>query len=78
MQDGAELGGNDDLVTSSGQCTAEQLLVEVRAVDLRGVDEVDAEIEGPVQDAARFGSRVVGAVAPLLRPELPRAEPDHR
>ena len=52
----AELGGDDDLVAAAGERAAEQLLVVVRAVQLGGVEEGDAELDRPVQR----GDRLVG------------------
>src|SRR6266571_3895821 len=46
------------------------------AVDLGGVDEVDAELERAMDDRLRVLARVAAAVAPLHRAELPRAEAD--
>jgi hypothetical protein len=50
----------------------------VASVDLGGVDEVDAKLERAGDDLGRVDLRVFGAVAPLLRSELPRAETDGR
>ena len=57
----AELGGEHHLVAATLDGATHQLLVDVRAVDLGGVDEGDAEVEGPLDGAN--GLRVVGACA---------------
>ena len=44
----AELGGELDLVASSGDRPADELLVGERAVHVRGVEEGHAELEGAV------------------------------
>ena len=48
------------------------------SVDLRGVDHVHTEIERAFKDARGFDIRVLRAVAPVLRTELPRTQSDHR
>ena len=45
----AELGGDDDLVAHGCQRLADQLLVGVGTVDLGGVEEGDAAVDGPPQ-----------------------------
>ena len=60
--DQPELGGDDDLVAAPGDGAADDLLAEVRAVDLRGVDVGDAEVEGAVDGADRLAV-VQGALA---------------
>ena len=47
-----------------------------KAVDLRGVDQVHAEVQRPLDDDARDAASIFVAVAPLGRAELPGAEPD--
>src|SRR5204863_8819938 len=59
---GVELGSEDDVVAASaGQRLADDLLRLARGIDVGGVDEVDALVEGPMDDAHRF---VVVGVAP--------------
>src|SRR5438046_6448052 len=48
------------------------------AVDLRGVDQVDAEFERTMDYRLRVLARIAAAVAPLHRAELPRSEADRR
>jgi hypothetical protein len=52
----AELGGEDDLVAVRGERLADQLLVVAEAVHVGGVEERDAEREGPGDG----GDRLVG------------------
>nr|BFE73389.1 hypothetical protein GCM10020092_066900 [Actinoplanes digitatis] len=47
----AELGGDDDPVAQRLEGLADQLLVDVGAVDLGGVEERDAGLDGATQDA---------------------------
>ena len=49
--DEAELGGDDDLAAERGECLADELLVGQRTVDLGGVEERDAELDGAADDA---------------------------
>src|SRR4029077_16018086 len=51
VRDEAELGGEHDLVPAVPDGPADELLVVIRAVDLGGVEEGDAEVEGPVDGA---------------------------
>jgi hypothetical protein len=57
----AELGGQHDLVAALGQHAGEQPLVGQGAVDVGGVEEGDAQVEGAVQRGGRLGV-VEGAV----------------
>ena len=59
--DEPELGGEHHVVAAALDGPADEFLVDVRAVDLGGVDEVDAEVERAVDGADGFG--VVGAGA---------------
>jgi hypothetical protein len=73
----AELGGDHPLVpvAAPGERVADEGLGGVVAVTLGGVDEVDAEVGGAVDDPVRLALREV------LRPlpaELPRPQPDDR
>ena len=67
----AELGGEHDLIPAPGERLAEILLALGAAVDVGGVEEVDAGVERRVDDARR--GRGVEAAA-----EVVAAEPDHR
>ncbi len=55
----AELGGQDGAFAAALECSANQLLVRERPVDLGGVDQGDPEIQRPVDCADGFG--VVGS-----------------
>ena len=69
-----ELRGEHDLVAAALDGPADELLVGVRAVDLGGVDEGDAEVEGAVDGADRLG--VVAAGAGVGGGHAHRAEAD--
>ena len=64
-----ELGGDDDVVAPSAECGAEVRLGGPAAVDVGGVEEVDAGVEGCVHDGGR-----VALVEPAA--EVVAAEPD--
>jgi hypothetical protein len=51
----AELGGKDDLVALTLDRSAHQLLVASGAVDVGGIQEVDAQLEGTVDGRDRGG-----------------------
>ena len=55
VRDHAELGGEHDVVASVLDGLADEFLVDVRTVDLRGVDEVHPEIQRSVDGSDRFG-----------------------
>ena len=57
----AELRGQHDLVAAAGDRAADQLLVGERAVHVGGVEERDAEVEGPLDGPLGLGL-VAGAV----------------
>jgi len=59
--DHAELGGQHDLVTPALQGAADEFFVGVRAVDLGGVEEGDAEVEDAVDGADGLGVVAAGA-----------------
>ncbi len=48
------------------------------SVGFSGIDEVDPEVEGPLDDRAGLVTGVLVAVAPVARAELPAAQPDDR
>src|SRR5690606_29459331 len=56
----AESRGDDYLVAATLERTAQQLLVRVRAVDFGGVEEVDAELERPVDGGNGLALVTVG------------------
>ena len=51
----AELRGEDDLVAAIADRPADELLVRERAVDVGGVEEVDAELERAMDRRDRLG-----------------------
>jgi hypothetical protein len=51
MRHEAELGRQHDLVAPARDGPADEFLVGERSVDLCGVDEGDAQVEGPVDGA---------------------------
>ena len=55
IADDAELGGDDDLVAPAADRAADELLVGERAVDVGGVEEVDAELDGAMDRRDPFG-----------------------
>ena len=69
-----ELGGDHVLVAASGDGSPDELLVRHRAVELRGVEEVDAQLE-PVLDR-RHALVLVGRAVEGRHPHA--AEPDRR
>ena len=58
-----ELGGDRDLVAERCERLADELLVDVRTVDLGGVEEGDAEVDRPVQEGDHVGPVGSAAVA---------------
>ena len=50
----AELGGDDDLLAEGRERLAHEILVGVRPVDLRGVEEGDAALEGGANQGDRL------------------------
>ncbi len=55
---------------------AHDALGPAESVHLGGVDQVDSQIQRAMHDLPRLIARVVLAVSPLGRPELPGAQPD--
>ena len=53
--DQTELGGDDDVVAAAGDGLADDFLAVEGAVDLRGVDVGDAQVQGAVDGADRLG-----------------------
>ena len=70
----AELGGEDDLVTPAGDSSADKHLVREGAVHVGGVQEVDTDLESPVDRCDRL--LVVARPVRLAHPHA--AEPDGR
>src|SRR5262249_3687608 len=70
--DVTKLGGQHDLVPAALDSPADEFLVVVRAVELGGVQEGDAEVEGPVDGADGF--RLLGG--PVAPRHSPRAKAD--
>ena len=52
--DGEHLGGHERLVTPAGYRSADGALGSAEAVDLRGIDQVDPQVQGPLGDPQRF------------------------
>ena len=75
--DREQLRRNEHFVATVRDRAADDAFRLVAAVDLGGVDQVHAEVERPRHDRPGLVLRVVGAVAPVLRSELPRAESDY-
>ena len=75
-----ELGGDDDVVAVRLEGFADDVLVGERPVDLGGVEERDAELDGAADDGdavgAVWGGRVVGAgQAHAAEPDRGHGEP---
>src|SRR6202011_4389224 len=63
VDDEAKLGCDLDLVAAPGDRATDEQLVRVRAVDLRGVEESDAQLERAV-DRLKSGFLVSRAIRP--------------
>jgi hypothetical protein len=61
------LGGEEDVVAATLQGLADDLLALALRVDVGGVDDVDALVEGPVDDPDAVGVVGVGAGAEVHR-----------
>ena len=70
-----ELGGDDDSVAERGESLADQLLVGVGAVDLGGVEEGDAAVDGGMEQRDHLLPVRAAAVA---AGHAHAAEPDGR
>ena len=77
-RDREDLGRDERFLAAIAERLADDALGVAAAVDLGGVDHVHAEVERALEDATGLDVGVLGAVAPVLRAELPRAEPDGR
>ena len=71
VADDAELGGDDRLVALPGQRLADEHLVGVRPVHVGGVEEVDPELERPVDGGGRL--LVVGRTVEVGHPHAAQA-----
>src|SRR5215471_10143581 len=75
-----ELGGDDNLVAQGGERLADEFLVDIRAVDLGGVEERDTQVDRGSQQAdhlaavARVGAEAL-AHAHAAEPESGNLEP---
>jgi len=64
----AKLGGEDDLLPAVADGAADELLVRANAVHVGGVEEINAELDGPVDRGDRF--RLVAKGRNLQRSEF--------
>jgi hypothetical protein len=67
-----ELGGQLNLVAAPGQRLADQFLVVAGAVDVGGIEEGDAEVEGARDGGQRL--LAVGGAVHLAHPHAAQAE----
>jgi hypothetical protein len=74
----ADLGGNERLVSLSLQRLANYLFRIAVAVQLSGVDDVDAKLQGAVNDAVRLINAKFIAPAPTSGAELPCSQANCR
>ena len=74
--DREELGRHHDVLTVVAERLREDALAAAERIHLRGVEEGHTQLERPADDVVGRALRVVVAVAPLARAELPRAEAD--
>src|SRR5262249_22228195 len=72
------LGGDERLVPPPNDGLADGALRTAQAIELGGVDEIDAKVKGSLGDAERLAVREGPAVAPLWRSKLPGSHADHR
>ncbi len=75
---GSSFDATNAAVAPIGDRAADDSFRVAEAVDLGGVEEVHAEVEGAMDDLDRGRARVLVAVAPVPRPELPGTDTDHR
>src|ERR1700682_3925632 len=75
VRDQSELRRQNDITTTPRERAAHELFVRVRPVDLSGVDEIDAKVEGSVDGAD--GLRVIGSRAGVVSGHAhgPKADP---
>src|SRR5439155_2346508 len=73
-----ELRRQEHIVSAAANRFANDAFGTPEAVDLGGVDQVDAELKRASNDGARLPPRIVSAIPPLGRAELPGPEPDRR
>src|SRR5262249_10087793 len=73
-----QLRSKDHIAASAANRRAENALRLAVPVGLGRINEVDAEVKGPLGNHAGFVTRVVVAVTPVARAELPAAQPDDR
>src|SRR5437763_10540247 len=50
----AAFRGDDETLRIRIECFGDQLFADVRTIRLRGVDEIDAELDGAAEDSQRF------------------------
>ena len=74
--DGKNLAGHRNLGARIAERIAEDALALTEPVNLRGIEQRDAECQRAMHDVAGGARRVGVAVAPFTRAELPGAQPD--
>jgi hypothetical protein len=74
----ADLGGNESLLSPSLQRLANELFRIAFAVQLSGVDDVNAQLQGAVNDAVCLINAKLGAPTPTSGPELPCSQANCR
>src|SRR5450759_4932731 len=73
-----DLRRHERFVAPAFESPSDDRFGDIPGVDLRGVDQVHAEVEGPMDELHRGGLAVRLAVAPVPGAELPASEPDRR
>src|ERR1700694_4785310 len=76
--DRKKLGGDEHVAAPVSNRLADDALRPAEPVELRGVDEIDPQLQRPLDDRPRSLRRIVAAVAPLARAELPCPKSDGR
>ena len=71
-----DLGGQEGRLQIRAEGPAEDLLAAPETIDLGGVEQGDAELEGPADDGAGALLGIWLAVSPFPGAELPGAQPD--
>jgi hypothetical protein len=74
-QDREELRGQENRPPPPAECLPEDALAAPETIHLGGVEQRDAQVDRPADDVAGHRTGVTLPVSPLLRPELPCAQP---